>query len=41
MARRRIGQWTFGFGDGAIGHRPPQEMQDAFHASINALDKVA
>ena len=26
---------------GAIGHRPPQEMQDAFHASINALDKVA
>ena len=26
---------------GAIGHRPPQEMQDTFHASINALDKVA
>ncbi len=26
---------------GAIGHRPPQEMEDAFHASMNALDKVA
>ena len=26
---------------GTIGHRPPQEMRDAFHASINALDKVA
>ena len=26
---------------GAIGYRPPQKMQDAFHASINALDKVA
>ena len=26
---------------GAISHRPPREMQGAFHASINALDKVA
>jgi len=26
---------------GAIGHRPPQEMEDAFYASMNALDKVA
>ena len=24
-----------------IGNRAPREMQDAFHASINALDKVA
>ncbi len=23
---------------GAIGHRPPQEMEDAFHASMNTLD---
>ena len=26
---------------GAIGHRPPQEMEDIFYASLNALDKVA
>ena len=26
---------------GAIGYRPPQEMEDAFYASMNALDKVA
>lgn len=26
---------------GAIGHRPPQEMEDAFYASLNALDNVA
>ncbi len=26
---------------GAIGHRPPQEMEEAFYASLNALDKVA
>ena len=26
---------------GAIGHRPPQEVEEAFYASINALDNVA
>lgn len=26
---------------GAIGHRPPQEMEDTFYASMNTLDKVA
>jgi putative transposase len=26
---------------GAIGHRPPQEMEDAFYASLNALDNAA
>ena len=26
---------------GAIGHRPPQEMEDAFYASMNDLAKVA
>ena len=26
---------------GAIGHRPPREMEDAFHAGRNALDRVA
>ncbi|WP_438826281.1 IS3 family transposase [Ruegeria atlantica] len=26
---------------GAIGHRPPQEVEDAFCANMNALDKVA
>ena len=26
---------------GAIGHRPPQEMEEAFYASMNTLDKVA
>ena len=25
---------------GAIGHQPPQEMEDAFYASMNALNKV-
>ncbi len=25
----------------AIGHRPPQEWEDAFHASMNALEKAA
>jgi transposase InsO family protein len=25
----------------AIGHKPPQKMEDAFYASMNALDKVA
>lgn len=26
---------------GAIGHQPPQEMEDSFYASMNDLDKVA
>src|SRR6056297_2494295 len=26
---------------GAIGHRPPQDMEDAFYASMNALDNAA
>jgi transposase InsO family protein len=26
---------------GAIGHRPPQEMEDEFHADLNALEKAA
>lgn len=26
---------------GAIGHRPPQEMENEFYASMNTLDKVA
>lgn len=26
---------------GAIGHRPPQEVEDAFYANLNGLDKVA
>ncbi len=26
---------------GAIGHRPPQELEDAFYANLNTLDKVA
>ena len=26
---------------GAIGHRPPQELEDEFHAEMNALEKAA
>jgi len=26
---------------GAIGHRPPQEMEDEFHADLNTLEKAA
>ena len=26
---------------GAIGHRPPKDVEDAFYANMNALDKVA
>jgi hypothetical protein len=25
---------------GAIGHRPPQEMEDEFHAELNTLEKA-
>ena len=38
-------QWVIWYNTGrlhcAIGHRPPQEMEDAFHAGRNALDRVA
>lgn len=26
---------------GAIGHRPPQEMEDEFYAELNTLEKAA
>ncbi len=26
---------------GAIGHKPPQELEEEFYANLNALDKVA
>ena len=26
---------------GAIGHRPPQEVEKAFHAALNSLEKAA
>ena len=38
-------QWVIWYNTGrlhgAIGHRPPREMEDAFHAGRNALDRVA
>ena len=38
-------QWVIWYNTGrlhgAIGHRPPQEMEGAFHAGRNALDRVA